>query len=273
MLTNTHVVTLDGESADGTDRGDHRRRPHLHRRGGRSRPDRRPRGAEARRRVRSHPDRVGRLRRRRGRRSGDRDRRAPRPLEHRHRRHRQRHRPQHPDRLLGGAATRATPTAHPTDQNGGQGPFDFWNLEQEGPSSGSSSNSIISLPVIQTDAAINPGNSGGALVNDRGELVGINVAIASTGSSGSSQSGSIGVGFSIPSSLAKRVSDEIIENGEATHGLLGASVSTATSDKSDVVGAVIARGHLRRRRRRRGADDRRRGDRVQRSRRSPAAPT
>lgn len=126
------------------------------------------------------------------------------------------------------------------DQNGGQSPFDFWNLEEEGGSSGASANTAISLPVIQTDAAINPGNSGGALVNDQGELVGINVAIASTGSTGSSQSGSIGVGFSIPSSLAKRVSDEIIENGEATHGLLGASVTTATSADSDVVGSVIA---------------------------------
>jgi putative serine protease PepD len=94
--------------------------------------------------------------------------------------------------------------------------------------------------VIQTDAAISPGNSGGALLNDTGQLVGSNVAIASTGGSSSGgQSGSIGVGFSIPSSLAKRVAQEIIENGEATHGLLGATVSTATSDDSDVVGAVI----------------------------------
>jgi len=124
------------------------------------------------------------------------------------------------------------------DQNGGQGPFDFWNLQEQGGSS-SSANAAISLPVIQTDAAINPGNSGGALVNDEGKLVGINVAIASTGSAGSSQSGSIGVGFSIPSSLAKRVSEEIIDSGSATHGLLGASVTTATSSDSDVVGAVI----------------------------------
>ena len=65
------------------------------------------------------------------------------------------------------------------------------------------------------------------------------MAIASTGSSSGSQSGSIGVGFSIPSSLAKRVAEEIIAGGQATHGLLGASVSTATSSDSDVVGAVI----------------------------------
>jgi putative serine protease PepD len=124
------------------------------------------------------------------------------------------------------------------DQNG-QSPFDFWNLQEQGGSS-SSANAAISLPVIQTDAAINPGNSGGALVNDKGQLVGINVAIASTGSTGSSQSGSIGVGFSIPSSLAKRISEEIIDNGTATHGLLGASVTTATSADSDVVGSVIS---------------------------------
>lgn len=134
--------------------------------------------------------------------------------------------------------------ATPDDrQNGGQGPFDFWNFDPDGgdsPRRQSTQSSTISLPVIQTDAAINPGNSGGALLNDTGQLVGINVAIASTGGSLSgSQSGSIGVGFAIPSSLAKRVAEEIIENGSATHGLLGATVSTASSADSDVVGAVI----------------------------------
>ena len=78
----------------------------------------------------------------------------------------------------------------------------------------------INLNVIQTDAAINPGNSGGALVNDRGELVGINVAIATAGTF--SQSGNIGVGFAIPANVAKLISDEIILEGVATHGLLGA---------------------------------------------------
>ena len=85
----------------------------------------------------------------------------------------------------------------------------------------------INLNVIQTDAAINPGNSGGALVNDRGELVGINVAIATAGSL--AQSGNIGVGFAIPANVAKRIADEIIVGGEASHGLLGALVSDAMS--------------------------------------------
>ena len=100
----------------------------------------------------------------------------------------------------------------------------------------------VSLRVIQTDAAINPGNSGGALVNSKGQLIGINVAIASTGSSSSSSNGNIGVGFSIPSNVAKRVADEIIQNGVASHGLLGAMVTdqpfNAKSTSSFSIGAL-----------------------------------
>ena len=86
----------------------------------------------------------------------------------------------------------------------------------------------VNLDVIQTDAAINPGNSGGALINDKGQLIGINVAIA-TAASTSSQAGSIGVGFAIPSNVGKRVSEQIIKNGKVSHGLLGAFVSDATN--------------------------------------------
>ncbi len=118
--------------------------------------------------------------------------------------------------------------------DGGTGPFNFdIPGRQTGPGTGS-----ISIPVIQTDAAINPGNSGGALVNAAGELVGINVAIASAGGA-STTSGSIGVGFAIPVDLAQRVADEIIANGSATHGLLGATVRDASSSDGSVVGAVI----------------------------------
>lgn len=85
----------------------------------------------------------------------------------------------------------------------------------------------INLNVIQTDAAINPGNSGGALVNDRGELVGVNVAIATAGVF--SQGGNIGVGFAIPANVAKRIAEEIITTGEVSHGLLGALVADAMS--------------------------------------------
>ena len=92
----------------------------------------------------------------------------------------------------------------------------------------SGTGSSINLSVIQTDAAINPGNSGGALVNDKGELIGVNVAIASAGSS-SGQAGSIGVGFAIPSNIAKRIANEIIKTGSASHALLGAMVIDATN--------------------------------------------
>jgi putative serine protease PepD len=91
----------------------------------------------------------------------------------------------------------------------------------------------VSLRVLQTDAAINPGNSGGALLNSKGQLIGINVAIATAGNAASSsQSGSIGVGFSIPSNIAKRISDELIKSGSASHGLLGALVRNAASSTS-----------------------------------------
>ncbi|HEY0261134.1 MAG TPA: trypsin-like peptidase domain-containing protein [Lacisediminihabitans sp.] len=127
--------------------------------------------------------------------------------------------------------------------NGQNGPFDFWQFDNgQGDSQQSqTSAATISLPVIQTDAAINPGNSGGALLNSDAQVIGINVAIASAGdTSSTSQSGSIGVGFAIPANLAQRVANEIIKNGKATHGLLGASVAdvTSTSDSS-TVGALI----------------------------------
>ncbi len=75
------------------------------------------------------------------------------------------------------------------------------------------------LDAIQTDAAINPGNSGGALVNMSGELVGVNSAIATLGGdSPEAQSGSIGLGFAIPVDQAKRIADELISTGMASHG-------------------------------------------------------
>ncbi len=76
---------------------------------------------------------------------------------------------------------------------------------------------------IQTDAPINPGNSGGALVNDRGELIGINTAILSHGSGGNQ-----GVGFAIPVNLARNVMNQIITNGKVTRAYLGVSIQDVT---------------------------------------------
>lgn len=118
----------------------------------------------------------------------------------------------------------------------GSSPFQFEIPGQQ--SQSTSSSSTIAINVIQTDAAVNPGNSGGALINSNGEVIGINVAIASTDSSSTSTSGNIGVGFAIPINYAKRVAQEIIDNGSATHGMLGATVSTspANNDSSEAFG-------------------------------------
>jgi serine protease Do len=69
---------------------------------------------------------------------------------------------------------------------------------------------------LQTDAPINPGNSGGALINDRGELVGLNTAIISHGSGGSQ-----GIGFAVPANLARQVMDQVLKNGHVTRAYLG----------------------------------------------------
>ncbi|WP_144208746.1 S1C family serine protease [Mycobacterium tilburgii] len=102
---------------------------------------------------------------------------------------------------------------------------------------GESGNQNTVLDAIQTDAAINPGNSGGALVNLSGQLVGVNSAIATLGSdSPDAQSGSIGLGFAIPVDQAKRIADELISTGKATHASLGVQV---TSDKSTPGAKVV----------------------------------
>lgn len=81
---------------------------------------------------------------------------------------------------------------------------------------------------IQTDAAINPGNSGGALVDAQGRIIGVNSAIATLTSGGTS--GSIGLGFSIPINEAKRVIDEIIATGKSTRPVMGVVFDDLTAD-------------------------------------------
>ncbi len=91
---------------------------------------------------------------------------------------------------------------------------------------------------IQTDASINPGNSGGALVNLKGELIGINTAILSrTG-------GNIGIGFAIPVNMAHTVTDQLVKYGAVKRGLLGVSTYVVSPDIAQVYGLASAQGAL-----------------------------
>ena len=90
---------------------------------------------------------------------------------------------------------------------------------------------------IQTDASINSGNSGGPLFNMKGEVIGINTAILG-------QSGSIGIGFAIPSNSAKLVIDQLLEFGETKRGWLGVRIQTVTKEIADVEKLKKARGAL-----------------------------
>ena len=109
--------------------------------------------------------------------------------------------------------------------------------------SGDANNQNTVLDAIQTDAAINPGNSGGALVNMSGQLVGVNSAIATIGGdSPDAQSGSIGLGFAIPVDQAKRIADELISTGSASHASLGVQVSNDVTTYGAKIVEVVKGG-------------------------------
>jgi len=101
--------------------------------------------------------------------------------------------------------------------------------------SGSGTKESSFINAIQTDAAINPGNSGGPLVDLSGAVVGINSAIATTGSGFGGQSGSIGLGFAIPINQARKTADQLIKNGSSTYPIMGVSLDLRYSG----VGAKI----------------------------------
>ena len=113
------------------------------------------------------------------------------------------------------------------------------------------------INAVQTDAAINPGNSGGPLVDGKGNVIGVNSAIATLGDqtlgSEKQQSGSIGLGFAIPSNQVKRVAEQLINSGKATHPVIGACIdmtyqgggariATANSQTQCKGGMVVAGG-------------------------------
>jgi serine protease Do len=91
---------------------------------------------------------------------------------------------------------------------------------------------------LQTDAPINRGNSGGALVNLNGELIGINSQILSGGPSG----GSIGIGFSIPSNMAKSVMDQLLKDGKVHRGMLGVGIQNLSDDLAKALDIKETRG-------------------------------
>jgi Do/DeqQ family serine protease len=89
---------------------------------------------------------------------------------------------------------------------------------------------------LQTDAPINQGNSGGALINTQGELIGINSQILSP------SGGNIGIGFAIPSNMARTVMDQLIKNGKVRRGQLGVSIQPMTPELASKLGLKEARG-------------------------------
>jgi serine protease Do len=92
---------------------------------------------------------------------------------------------------------------------------------------------------IQTDAPINPGNSGGALVNDRGELIGINTAILSHGSGGNE-----GIGFAVPVNLAREVMEQLMDHGKVNRAYLGIMVQDVTPGIAKAMGLNTMKGVL-----------------------------
>ena len=91
---------------------------------------------------------------------------------------------------------------------------------------------------IQTDAAINPGNSGGALVNVRGELVGINTAIFSQ------SGGSMGIGFAVPSNLSRAIMDQLVKTAKVVRGWLGVAIQDLTPELATQFGITDTKGVL-----------------------------
>lgn len=89
---------------------------------------------------------------------------------------------------------------------------------------------------IQTDASINPGNSGGALINTRGELIGMNTMIITGGNSFGGEGGSVGIGFAVPSNMAKQVFDQLVKNGKVSRGYMAVTLGPVPQDGGAMLG-------------------------------------
>lgn len=94
------------------------------------------------------------------------------------------------------------------------------------------------LPFLQTDATINPGNSGGPLLNENGEIIGMNSEIYSPTKS------SIGLGFALPSNIVKKITDSLIKNGTYSHAVMGVEIRNFDEDTSTLLGLPDMKGVL-----------------------------
>jgi serine protease Do len=97
---------------------------------------------------------------------------------------------------------------------------------------------------IQTDASINPGNSGGALINADGRLIGMNTMILTGGSTMGGEGGNVGIGFAVPSNMAKQVMDQIIKSGKVSRGYMGVSLQNMDPALATSLGLKEAKGAL-----------------------------
>ncbi len=98
---------------------------------------------------------------------------------------------------------------------------------------------------IQTDASINPGNSGGALINTHGELIGMNTMIITGGTSAfGGEGGSVGIGFAVPSNMAKGVFDQLVKNGKVSRGYIAVTLGNVTPDAAPMLGLKDSHGSV-----------------------------
>jgi S1-C subfamily serine protease len=96
---------------------------------------------------------------------------------------------------------------------------------------------------IQTDASINPGNSGGALINAHGDLIGMNTMILTGGSSAfGGEGGSVGIGFAVPSNMAKQVFDQLVKNGKVSRGYMDVRLADVSVDAVPLLGLKDSHG-------------------------------